>query len=281
MLLAAVSTCTLLILLVAANPSSLLADDNKESPHTYFIPILAQAGFSAKESEEALSMVNQKRSEAGIPPVAGSKPLAKRCFEHARYMAENNILAHEQNPDLPFASENGESCARNGNTWLGSNYDWTPEDTIEGWMESVPHRLWLLYPTTRTVGYGFYSTPAERRAAAAVDVLSFADFAADEAYSGWPVIYPSENSTVPAKRYAVTLNWRYFGPAPLVEATQLRTTSGQVIAHDVTTALPAHHKGIQLLPHEDLPPQSKIEVVVSGVYEGQSFKYTWSFYSGS
>lgn len=267
----------------AAGFTPLLADGREKPPHESYIPVAVHP-MPAVKSGSAVSLVNQFRTEADIPPVSASGNLSNNCLEHARYMAENNLLAHDQDPNLPFASQSGQSCAQNANAWLGSgtetNPNWTPNDSIHVWMGSVAHRLWLLYPTTQTVGYGFFSTQEEHRAAAAVDILSSANFAADETYAGWPVQYPKGETKAPAARYPITINWRYFGPQPELGNTQLQTADGRILAHDASTDLPAGHKGIQIIPRQDLPPNSQITVTVSGQYEGQPFSYTWSFHSG-
>lgn len=263
--------------------TSLLAEDNKPTPHVNYFPVVAQTNPLSTKNENALALVNQLRAEAGVPPVTDSGVLNENCFEHARYMAKNNVLAHEQDPNLPFSSSSGQNCAQNGNAWLGSKKSdpgWSPYDSVQVWMGSVGHRLWILYPTTQTVGYGFFSTQEENRAAAALDILSFARFSADETYSGWPVQYPQGNVVVPSTRYPITLSWRYFGAVPELGHTLLQTVDGQILAHKANTNLPVGHKGIQIIPKKDLPPYSKIIVTVSGVYEGHSFSYTWDFRTG-
>jgi len=263
--------------------SIILAEDKEQPPHTNYFPIVSQPDLPSAGNTNALLLVNQVRAETGIPPVSESGILNENCFEHARYMAENNIISHEQDPNLPYASSNGQNCAQNGNAWLGSQRadpGWSPDDSVQGWMASVSHRLWILYPTTKTVGYGFFSDQEDNRAAAALDILSFARFDQDAAFNSWPIKYPQGNVIVPSNRYPITLNWRYFGSKPQLGQTQLQTAGGQILAHDANTNLPAGHKGIQLIPRQDLPPHTRIIVTVSGTYEDQSFSYTWNFTTG-
>jgi hypothetical protein len=263
--------------------STLLAEDKEQPPHTNYFPIVSQPDSPPADTENALVLVNQLRTETGVPPVSESGVLNENCFEHARYMAENNVISHEQDPNLPYASSSGQNCAQNGNAWLGSkrtDSGWSPCDSVQGWMASVSHRLWILYPTTQTFGYGFFSEQEDNRAAAALDILSFARFDQDGAFNGWPIKYPQGNVIVPSTRYPITLNWRYFGSKPQLGQTQLQTAAGQIFAHDANTNLPAGHKGIQLIPKQDLPPHTRITVTVSGTYEDQPFSYTWNFTTG-
>jgi uncharacterized protein YkwD len=230
-----------------------------------------------------LAYVNYYRNLANVPAVTAEATLNDNCFQHARYMAENNHLTHNQNPNLPWASPAGQICAQKGNAWMGSAFSssyWQPHHSIESWMGSVGHRLWLLYPTTPTFGYGFY-TAATNRAGAALDVLSEANFSADTSYSGWPIRYPAPGQlNVPASAYPITLNWLYFGSPPTLDAATLTTNSGTPIAHTANTLLPVGHEGIQILPSANLPDNTIFAVTVTGSYEGTPFSYTWKFSTG-
>jgi uncharacterized protein YkwD len=231
---------------------------------------------------DPFAYINYFRGLAGVPVVNYHAILNDNCFQHARYMAENDHLTHVQDPDLPHASDAGQVCAGKGNVWLGGATAapiWQPYHSIDGWMGSVGHRLWLLYPTTPTFGYGFHMA-ASNRAGAALDVLSAANFGADTAYPHWPVRYPApEQQGVPAAIYPITLNWRYFGAAPSVTGSSLLTATGTPIAHTVTTDLPVNHNGIVILPSASLPANTTITVNVTGTYAAEPFAYTWSFHT--
>lgn len=254
-----------------------LETSTDNTTYATYLPLAVSPNLTP--SQRGLVQVNSFRANAGVPPVSQDGTLNENCFEHARYMAVNNDLTHEQDPSLPYASAAGQKCAQNGNAWLGSSYGrdfWKPIDSIEGWVSSVGHRLWLLYPTTRTFGYGFF-TAENNSAGAALDVLTYADFARDEAYTGWPVRYPGLNEKdIPHGKFPITLNWRYFGPEPTIQSTSL-TVDGQRFPHEAGVGLPAGHKGIEILPTADLPQNATVVVSVSGTYEGVPFEYTWQF----
>ena len=239
---------------------------------------------TATPVDDPQTYVNYYRSLAGVPSVSFDATLNNNCWEHARYMAENNDLTHDQNSALPYASAAGQICAQGGNAWIGGANGtpyWQPRDTIDSWMESVAHRLWLLYPTTPVFGYGFY-TANNNSAAAGLDVLSRMNDDADLSYPNWPVRYPAPNQNgIPAINYNITLNWRYFGSSPTVTTTSLMTSNGTALAHTVTTSMPAGHKGIVISPSASLPPNTSITVSVSGGYDNVPFEYTWSFTTGN
>lgn len=248
-----------------------------------FLPLVRRDVAPDRTVPEWLSLVNAYRQQAGVPQVVANASLSAACEEHARYMAENNHLTHYQNPELPWASAAGERCANKGNAWMGPAFSrplWTVRGAIDGWMGSVGHRLWLLYPTSTTFGYGFY-TAANNRSGAALDVLSQAHLDADAAYSDWPVRYPTPSqASIPAKSYPITLQWPYFGPAPTLEQVRLTTLGGSPIPFTADTALPVGHKGIQIIPTESLPTNTTLQVTVAGLYAGSPFSYSWQFTTG-
>jgi hypothetical protein len=226
-----------------------------------------------------LDYANSYRALAGVPPAEAEAALSANCEQHARYMIQNNSLTHTQDPDLPGASPEGANCAQQGNVWLGSGRDWQATDPIEAWLGSVGHRMWLLYPTAQTFGYGFYKSGTE--AAAALDILSGANLEADPDYEGWPVRYPAPNQTrIPATDYPITLTWPYFGPSPVLDSVELISETGLELPFTANTELPAGHKGIQILPETRLAPYTGHTVTVTGSYETEPFSYTWNFSTG-
>lgn len=239
----------------------------------------APAAPPAVQSTDWLSRVNYYRALAGIPPAGEDPALSASCLQHARYMAVNNHLTHTQDPSLPFASSAGQACAQKGDIWLGHGSGFSTAESVDGWMASVGHRLWVLYPTTTAFGYGFYAGAGHE--AAALDVLSRPDFGADTAYAGWPVRYPGADQIgVPAGRTAVTLLWRHFGATPQIGATDLHAADGHQIDHTADTDLPGGHKGVQIVPQADLPANTVFSVQVTGTYDGEPFSVSWQFSTG-
>ncbi len=248
------------------------------------LPVIATTPDPFTGAESVMQFLNYMRYHAGVPAAVDDPKLNDNCFEHARYMAENNVLTHQQNPQMPYYSDGGQKCAEKANAWLGTespSNPWKPLDALYSWRTSVAHRLWMLYPTTTIFGYGFYATDGQR-GGAAIDVLSTCDFNADERYKGWPVQYPGPSQrNIPASPYPITLNWRYFGPKPELYEARLSTADGKSIPHIANTDLDAGHKGIQILPKVAFPENTMIKVYISGAYEGRSFNYAWNFTTGS
>lgn len=265
-------------------PTSPGDHDGDDLDHQLFLPVVASFHLAPPEDRNDVpAYVNYFRAVAGVPPVAFDGTLDNNCHLHARYMAEENHITHSERTSSPWYTPAGQVCAQRGNAWLGGASSapiWEPHDSIEGWMGSTGHRLWLLYPTTPVFGFGFY-TASNNRAGAALDVLSRFDSSADARYPDWPVRFPAPGqSGVPARRYPITLSWRYFGPSPTVTASSLTAEGGAPIAHTVTTALPVGHEGIEIRPAAPLPARTTIVVSVTGSYDGQPFEYSWSFATG-
>ena len=247
-------------------------------------PTATATATSEAPTNDPRAYINQYRTIAGVPAVNFGATLDDNCWQHARYMAENNDLTHDQDSNLPYASDAGQICAVNGNVWLGGAFStpyWQPTDSINGWLSSVGHRLWLLYPTTPTFGYGFY-TAETNRVGGALDVLSTFNSSADAGYDGWPVRYPAaQQSGIPATDYAITLQWPYFGPIPIIDSTSLTTLGGDPVAHTATTELPVGHKGIVVRSGAALPNDTVFEVTMTGTYNGEPFSHSWQFGTGN
>lgn len=274
------------LILIASSRVWAQATPHNSSGKDYkiLLPLIVKTPDPLTGAESVMDFLNYMRFHAGVPAAVDDPVLDQNCFEHARYMAENDVLTHQQNPKLPFSSPAGQICAKRANTWLGteSPYDpWQPLDALLSWRTSVAHRLWMLYPTTTVFGFGFYATDKDR-GGAAIDVLSTVDFDADQSFRGWPVKYPGPGQrNIPAIDYPITLNWRYFGPKPDLYAVRLTTEDGTKIPFKANTDLDAGHKGIQILPSYNLPEHTQIKVYVSGAYEGRSFNYAWQFTTGA
>lgn len=265
------------LMILTALPAPAVAQSGT-TPSMIFIPLITS--ISPPLPLTWLERVNSYRMRAGVPPVTEISTLSDNCWQHARYMAENNHLTHEQDFSKPYASEAGQTCGTRGNAWIGYGSGWQPADAIDSWMASIGHRLWLLYPTTPSFGFGFYTISNGQRSAAALDVLS--QFNDGSSYPSWPVRYPGDGQTdVPATKYPITLHWRYFGSTPTVSSVTLNVVGGEAIPYTVTTSLPANHKGIAITPVNNLPANSLIKVTVSGLYDGQPFTLTWQFQTGS
>ena len=63
-------------------------------PHQVFLPLIARPPIPPLP-DDWLGRVNGYRLRAGVPPVTEDATLNDNCWEHARYMAENELLRSE------------------------------------------------------------------------------------------------------------------------------------------------------------------------------------------
>lgn len=122
---------------------------------------------SAAEVSEWLEPLNHYRAMAHLAPVIADQTLSEADFAHARYLVKNysalikgpglGIEAHRENPAKPWYSAAGASAAASSDVIEGwsRNKKWlTPAGAIRGWVSIPFHRLWILNPNLKRVGYG-------------------------------------------------------------------------------------------------------------------------------
>jgi uncharacterized protein YkwD len=149
---------------------------------------------TAADSEERvwLARLNYWRRLAGLEPVEEDMALSRANREHARYIAKNRDSTHRQDPASPHFSAAGERSARRSNVSMSFGASArTPADMIDNWMEAPFHRLPMLNPDLRVVGFGFFRDGDV--AGAALDVQSAPPPRRPLAR---PIMFPPPNSTV-------------------------------------------------------------------------------------
>jgi hypothetical protein len=253
------------------------------------MPGLAVAEIQTQEGNNGLWAINVYRSYANVAPVVSDPVLTNQCMLHAAYMAENKEASQAQEPTKILYSSEGSKCAGNALIYLlpPNPKFLQANQTVDAWMDSPTHRMWLLYPTLAAVGYGYKVTPANNDwvTSAALDVISGIDFAADSAYPNWPAFYPTAMQTgVPANRIPITIWWQYAGPAPALNLTNttIVTQVGDKIAFTANNdpAKYGGHKHITLIPDTYLPYNTIFKVHLEGTYNEQPFIYEWKFSTG-
>lgn len=106
-----------------------------------------------KDAERVLELVNEARAAAGAEPLVMTEALCERAF----------VRAYEQPQQRGHTRPNGESCftvldglrfKRAGENVAGGIE--TPEEVMEGWMNSEGHRENILDPKFTHIGIGRY-----------------------------------------------------------------------------------------------------------------------------
>ena len=116
--------------------------------------------------QKVVELVNQVRAENGLPPLKRSSKLDQAARFQAADMAQEGYFAHDtydmvngqlvkvcstwERIDSYYAGANAENIA--------AGYS-TPEDVVQGWMDSEGHRDNILNAYSWEIGVGFYQGP--------------------------------------------------------------------------------------------------------------------------
>jgi uncharacterized protein YkwD len=117
---------------------------------------------SAAKEEGVLRAVNAARAAAGLDLVALDEELSKNCHHHAHYIARNadhpsiqGLGIHNEDPKLPGYSEAGD---RTGKAAIITIHPQV-ETAVDTWLSTFYHRLPLLHPDLKRIGFGFAHHP--------------------------------------------------------------------------------------------------------------------------
>jgi uncharacterized protein YkwD len=106
---------------------------------------------------ELVSQLNAHRARAGLGPVALDPSLSRGCLAHARYVSRNvnhpavqGLGIHEQDKRLPGATPEGAKAGKGSVIAIISD----PVESVDGWMATLYHRVPLLDPRLKRIGYG-------------------------------------------------------------------------------------------------------------------------------
>lgn len=108
-------------------------------------------------NEQVVARLNLFRANAGLEQVTLSKKLSEGCYAHARYLLQNwnhpsakGIGMHQEDPKLPGYTEEGRRAGLASVIATGS----PGVDSVEDWMATLYHRIPLLDPDLREIGFG-------------------------------------------------------------------------------------------------------------------------------
>jgi len=136
-----------------------------------------------------LLRLNQIRAMAGLGPVVENTEWSYGCWLHARYMAENGLATHDEDPANPWYTPEGAAAGKASNCFWGAS----GLRAIDGWAAAPFHSLGMIDPRLITVGFGSYPV------AAALNVIS--GRTGSTAGIVYPVMWPGPDSVCPFLRY--------------------------------------------------------------------------------
>lgn len=257
------------------------------------------------EELRALAHLNRLRLQAGLRAVGYANALGASAAGHARYLLGNRAQ-REQDPHHQVPGTEGFFGTTGGERAEFYNYSGAAtsevinfvdraEEAMDGWMDSLYHRVPLVHPGARTMGYGLAAKAGSDR----VNVLQVGLAEVPESVV-WPYpgqldvptswsgletpdpfrLYPGVTGPV---GYTITLT---FGPRvrglALADGTLTDPSGKQVPVLRFDPSMDEHLTNtVALIPEGPLEPGTEYQVRLAGrldLGEGPvPFERTWSF----
>lgn len=141
-----------------------------------------------------LDYLNQFRDLALLARVTENAVYDDGCSKHATYMVKNNLVAHTEDPALPYYTAAGALAGENSDVMGTTNIDETDEMAIDLWIAGPFHAVSILNPHLQQAGYGAFreAHPGAIQMAAALDVGQGTSALPSAHY---PIEFPSNGST--------------------------------------------------------------------------------------
>ncbi len=103
-------------------------------------------------TKEVIAKLNNLRGGMGLSDVSLNLSLNEGALLHNKYMYQNNLLTHKQDPSNPFYDPVGASAGTKsilaGNVKSGT-------EALDLWLNSLYHRQYLLNPDLKDIGFNF------------------------------------------------------------------------------------------------------------------------------
>ena len=118
--------------------------------------LLSAAMPSSAEDRAAesrlLALANQRRREAGVPPLRAAEGLTEAARTHARLMVQREQLSHQFDGEPSLMPRLRDSGLRINQAGENVAYNAGAEEAFEALMRSAPHRQNLLDPDFNVAG---------------------------------------------------------------------------------------------------------------------------------
>jgi uncharacterized protein YkwD len=153
--------CFAMAATASAQSSPANTDANSSQRSTQPTPKLLSAALSSStEDSDAegvlLELANQRRKEAGVPPLRANEGLTAAARVHARLMVDKQQLSHQFDGEpslMPRLRVSGLQLS-----WVAENValNASAEKAFEALMQSPPHRQNLLDPDFNAAGFAAF-----------------------------------------------------------------------------------------------------------------------------
>jgi hypothetical protein len=147
--------------------------------------------------------VNFYRAMAALPALtahADEAAWSDGGFKHSRYMVENNVITHDEDPGNFWYTPEGHAAGQNGNVHLRFAFpsvNCAERLSVESWVEGPFHAVGIVDPKLAKSGFGTYVNGAVTSCGATLDVLR--GLSGPAATS--PVYFPGQGMTTPLLSY--------------------------------------------------------------------------------
>jgi uncharacterized protein YkwD len=168
-----------------------------------------------------LERLNSYRMSAGLPPVAEDPGLSGGCLKHARYLVKNRVPpdsnAHEEDPANRWFTPEGSVAAHTSDIVAPCSgcVHISAVQAIDLWVTGPFHRVSILNPELRRVGYGEYDDDGLKAHAISVGAVRPKSRPLSP-----PIMFPANGSIVSLRTFQ--LEW----PDPLASCPGYATPSG-------------------------------------------------------
>jgi hypothetical protein len=148
-----------------------------------------------------LTTVNYYRAMANQPPVVENPASSAGSYNHSCYMLLNGI-SHDEQPNRPGYSPEGDAAGNNGNVAVSSVYGTSARSHIELWMTGPFHAVGMLRSGLQSVGFGKCDSQstAPWRSGATLDILSGL---ANVPTPSDPIVWPADGMSTSLSRFIV------------------------------------------------------------------------------
>jgi len=195
-----------------------------EEPAATSEPTPEAAAEAEANSPLWLRRLNDFRASAGLAPVESDSRLSDGDRKHATYVMKNfaaqmltgelGAEAHTEEPSRPFYTPEGAEAARTSDVAeRGGGKGPVPDPqgwAITGWMVAPFHRLFIMSPLLRAVGFG--ADCDEHNCVALLNVLSGADpLPRYPRPLQHPIFYPPDGVSIPIDMAELATEW----PTPI------------------------------------------------------------------
>jgi len=248
-----------------------------------------------------LAILNRVRIASGLKPVALDETLSRACAGHAQYLVAHitpDQDPHGENPALSGFTKEGNQCGENSVIISAV----PPDEGVNYFLATFFHRIPLLDPGLRRIGFGFarggswgYATVIDIFSAVeqtgtefvifpGIDQtnvpLTFGLFRKGVTVNEYPDPLPDDKDKIAG--YPVTITFTRSQQITSVKATMTNERGDSIECWIYTPEHPAVDKDYQqnsivLLAKDQLQKASRYTVTIEALVNEKKFSKSWSF----